>query len=234
MKIIVCTAVVCVVIGLSVFTNQRTIEAEGRRTRSSLPGMLSNPMADGDSLVSKIDTLNANLVSINKRLTRLEELSSRNNQVDNSELKEISTQISAEVGRMTARLNALSADQAQLKVIPSQLLTIDQNMRVILLAKESIASEKSAPPPEILTTLDWMVQKIDDIESYFPPLYSFLGAVYDADAGAELAGYPSVDKRLNEVILQLDDLQKDMRTTLRNVTPYIREPSRYPKPFEAE
>jgi len=232
MKIIVCTAVVCVVIGLSVFTNQRTIEAEGRRTRSSLPGMLSNPMADGDSLVSKIDTLNANLVSINKRLTRLEEISSRNNKVDNSELKEISTQISAEVGRMTARLNALSADQAELKVIPSQLLTIDQNMRVILLAKESIAAEKSPPPQEILTTLDWMVQKIDDIDSYFPPLYSFLGAVYSGDASAELAGYPSVDKRLNEVILQLDDLQKDMRTTLKNVTPYIREPGRYPKPFE--
>jgi hypothetical protein len=76
-----------------------------------------------------------------------------------------------------------------------------------------------------------MVQKIDDIDSYFPPLYDFLGAVYTADGSAAAAGYPSLDRRINEVILQLDNLQQGMDITVKSVTPYVREPSKYPKPF---
>jgi len=234
MKIIACTAAVCLVIGLSIYTTQKTIEAEGRRTRSSMPGVLSNPMGDGESLETKVGRLNVTLAAINQRLTRLEEISNRNNKADIDEIKTISTKISGDIGRMNARLNAISAEQAALNDIPSQLQTLDQNMRVILLAKESVAAEKSPPPEEILKTLDWMVQKIDDIDSYFPPLYGFLGAVYSEDGGGVADGYPSIDKRINEVILQLDALQKDMNTTLKNVSPYVREPSKYPKPFSTE
>ena len=222
MKLIACTAAVCLVIGLSIFTNQRTIEAEGRRTRSSIPGVLRNPLGDGESLITKVDKLNANLTAINKRLTRLEEISNRKNKVDNSELKSISTEINEDVDRMTARLNAISKEQAALRDIPSQLQTIDHNMRIILLAKEERAKQ-SPPPKEIISTLDWMVQKIDDIDSYFPPLYDFLGALYESP---NVDGYPSVDKRLNEVILQLDEMQQDVSTTLKHVSPYIREPTR--------
>ena len=222
MKIIMCTAAVCLLIGVSIFTTQRTIETEGRRTRSSMPGVLSNPLGDGESLVTRVDRLNANLTAINNRLTRLEEISNRKNKVDNSELKSISSEINEDVGRMTARLNAISKEQFALRDLPSQLQTIDHNMRIILLAKDE-STKQSPPPQEIIKTLDWMVQKIDDIDSYFPPLYDFLGAVYESPA---LDGYPSIDKRLNEVIMQLDEMQKEVTTTLKHVSPYVIEPTR--------
>ncbi|MFA7171891.1 MAG: hypothetical protein WC340_00510 [Kiritimatiellia bacterium] len=235
MKLIACTAAVCLVIGLSIFTTQKTIEAEGRRTRSFLPGVLNNPLGDGDSLVSKVDKLNDTLISINKRLTRLEEFSSRGSVVDSSEIMAAVTKTSGELSRIIAQLNTLASEQDGLKVIPRQLQIIDQNMRVILLAKESVAAEDKPPEKEILATLDWIVQKVDDINSYFPPLYTFLGAVYSGgDPRREIAGYPSVDKRLNEVILRLEELQKDMSVTTKNVSPRIIEPTKRPRPFERE
>lgn len=235
MKIIVCTAAICLVIGLSVFTTQKAIEAEGRRTRGFLPGVLNNPLGGGDSLVSKVDKLNDTLISINKRLTRLEELSSRGSAVDNSEIMAAVTKTSGELGRITAQLSTLATEQDSLKVIPRQLQIIDQNMRVILLAKENAAAEAKPPEDELLATLDWVVQKLDDIDSYFPPLYTFLGTVYSGgDPRLEIADYPSVDKRLNEVILRLEELQKDVSVTVKNVSPHIIEPTKRPRPFERE
>nr|MDA3926610.1 hypothetical protein [Kiritimatiellia bacterium] len=230
--LIMSTAAVCLVIGLSIFTTQKTIEAEGRRTRGSMPGVLNNPLRDGESLITKIGKLNATLTAINKRLTRLEEISNLKNKGDNSEIKAISSKISKDVNRITARLNTLTEEQATLKYIPSQLRIIDQNMRIILLAKEEAKAAESPTPEEIVKTLDWMVQKIDNIDSYFPPLYNFLGAIYIGNGKAASDSYPSVDKRLNEVMLQLDDLQQDMTTTLKYISPYIREPTKRPRPFE--
>jgi len=234
MKILACTAAVCVVIALSIFTTQKTIETEGRRTRASMPGVLSSPLGDGESLVSKVEKLNATLSSINKRLTRLEDTGNRETKVKTDELKAISTDINQEVERIAARLNAISKEQDALRDIPAQLQVIDRNMRIAILAKENEAKAAPAsdPPKEIIETLDWMVQKIDAIDSYFTPLYSFLGAVYTEKSSDAATSYPSVDKRLNEMIMQLDQLQKDMKITLKNVSPHVREPSRYPRPFE--
>ena len=107
MKTLACTAAVCVVIALSIFTTQKTIETEGRRTRASMPGVLSIPLDDGESLVSKVEKLNATLSSINKRLTRLEDTGNRENKVKTDELKAISTDINQDVERIATRLNAI-------------------------------------------------------------------------------------------------------------------------------
>lgn len=231
MKIIVGTVAVCLIIGVSIFTIKKAIEAEGRRTRNSMPGVLNNPLGDGESLMSKVDKLNASLSAINKRLIRLEDISNRRNNIANNEIRDVSNEINKNVNRMVVRINAISAEQATLKAIPSQLQTIDHNMRVILLANEE-QEKQSAPKIEVIKTMEWIVQKIDDIDSYFPALYDFLGAVYTGDENSALEGYPSVDKRINEIIRQLDEIQKDVRATRNHVSPYIIEPTRRPKPFD--
>ncbi|MDD2600884.1 MAG: hypothetical protein PHO37_16955 [Kiritimatiellae bacterium] len=235
MKIMACTAAVCLVIGLSIFTTQRSIEAEGRRTRNFLPGVLNNPQGDGDSLINKVDKLNDTLGSINKRLTRLEELSSRDSAVDSSQIMAAMAKTSEELSRVIAQLNSVASQQESLKVIPRQLQIIDQNMRVILLAKENAAPEAKPLEEDILASLEWIVQKVEENNSYFPPLYTFLGAVYtDGDPRLDIAGYPSVDKRLNEVVLRLEELQRDMSITVKNVSPHIIEPTKRPRPFDRE
>jgi len=232
MKVILCTAAVCLVIGASVFTTQKVVQAEARKTRNSMPGVLNNPLEGGESLVARVDKLNATLAAINKRLTRLEDLTSQENKVDNSEIKEISTGIRQELDRLSLRVNNMAKDQEELNGLPSQLKIMDLNMRTAINAIDNRTPQENAPSEEVIKIMEWMVDKIEDIDSYFPPLYDFLGAVYDTDATT--ADYPSVDLRLNEVIQILDKVQQDAAATRQLVTPYVIEPKKRPRPFDTE
>ncbi len=232
MKIIACTAAVCIVIGASVFTTRKVIKAEARKTRNSMPGMLSNPLDDGESLITKVAKLNKTLDSINKRLVRLEDVTGRKTKAENAEMKRATTGIKQEVERLALRIDTLAGEQSALSDIPDQLRVIGANMRNAISAIDTREQKDSAPPQEMIKAMDWMIQKIDDIDGYFPPLYNFLGAVYDSDGAA--VDYPSVDLRLNEVILMLGKVQEDVIATRKLVTPYIREPTKHPRPFEVE
>lgn len=231
MKIILCTATVSLVIAASVFTTQKVVQAEARKTRNSIPNVLNNPLGDGESLVSKIDKLNTALASINKRLIRLEESAGRETKVNNAEIKDVTLKVSKDVERLALHVNSLAQEQAALRDVPGQLRIIDANMRAAVNAIDTKTQKSTAPSKDVVKALDWMVQKIDDIDGYFPPLYDFLGAVYDGNATVA-TDYPSVDQRLNEVILILDKIQKDAAATRKQVTPINIEPTRYPRPFE--
>lgn len=227
MKIVASTAAVCIVIGASVFTTQKVVQAEARKTRNSMPGMLHNPLDDGESLIAKIEKLNNTLDSINKRLTRLEGITGREAKAEKAEMIKATTGIKQEVQRLAVSIDTLAKEQSTLSDLPLQLRTIDANIRTTINAKDE---KTSAPPEEILQAMDWMIQKIDDIDGYFPPLYNFLGAVYEGDEAS--ADYPSVDLRLNKIIQMLEKIQTDSAATRKLVTPYNIEPSRYPRPFE--
>ena len=230
MKIVACTAAVCIVIGASVFTTQKVVQIEARKTRNSMPGMLNNPLDDGESLVAKVARLNKTLDSINKRLTRLEDITGREAKAEKADMIKATTAIKDEVQRLALSIDTLAKEQSSLSDIPLQLRTMDANMRTAIRAIDAKEEQSSTPPQEILKAMDWMIQKIDDIDGYFPPLYNFLGAVYEG--GAVSADYPSVDIRLNEALLMLEKIQADSDATRKLVTPYTREPSRYPRPFE--
>ncbi len=231
MKIILSTAAVCLVIGISVFTTQKVVQTEARKTRNSMPGMLNNPIEGGESLVVKIDNLNASIASVNRRLTRLEEISGRESKESSAEIMRATVGIREELDRLALRINTIAGEQAVLQEIARQMNLLNAGMRTLAGAIDTTAQPSAAPSDEVINVLDWMVQKIETIDSYFPPLYDFLGAVYTGD-GSSLADYPSVDLRLNEVLLTLDKVREDAAETRRLVTPYTIEPTRRPRPFE--
>ena len=233
MKFIASTAAICLVIGASVFTTQKVVQAEARKTRKSMPGLLNNPLGDGDSLVTKVDKLNASLASIDRRLTRLEDITGREAKAETADIKKSTSEIQQEVERLSAQVNAFAKNQTQLSDIPRQLQIVNANMRNVVNAISSKDEATASTPQEVLTALDWMIEKIDNIDGYFPPLYDFLGAVYSGDESA-VSGYPSVDIRINEILLMLEDLQKDASATRKLVTPYVIEPKKRPRPFEMD
>ena len=233
MKLILCTIALCLVIGVSVFTTQKVVQAEARKTRNSMPGMLNNPLEGGQSLIARVDSLNASLAAINKRLTRIEEMTGREGKESGDQIRLVTVGIREEIDRLSLKVNTIANEQAVLKDIAGQLNLLSAEIRTVAGAIDAKGQTGALASDEVVKAMDWMVQKIEDIDSYFPPLYDFLGAVY-TDEVAGLAEYPSVDLRLNEVILALDKIQEDAAATRKLVTPYVIEPTRYPKPFEED
>ena len=228
-----CTAAICLVIGGSVFTTRRMIQTEARRTRNSLPVLLNNSVDGGESLITRVDNINASLSALNKRLARLEEIVSRETREGSDDIRKVNNELRAELGRLSGKVDEVANEQRRLKDVPSQLNLVRSGLNTLADVVETGASTDAAPAEEVIQALDWMVQKIEDIDSYFPPLYQFLGAVYTGD-GVTIGDYPSVDLRLNEVILNLDKVREDAEAIRKLVTPYVIETGKRPRPFEMD
>ncbi|MFO7937180.1 MAG: hypothetical protein R6V06_06200 [Kiritimatiellia bacterium] len=235
MKLIASTAVICLVVGASVFTTRKMIQTEARKTRRSMPEILNTPLENGNSLISEIDKLNSLLGSIDRKLTRLEDVTGRKTEKNAAEIIKSTSRIQLEIKHLTAQMNAIAEERNELNAIPEQFRIMNANLQNAVNAININAKEQtdSSTPPEIITALDWMIEKIDHIDGYFPPLYSFLGAVDSGDQ-AVLSEYPSMDTRINEVLLLLEKVLEDTTATRKLVTPYIIEPEKRPRPFETE
>ncbi len=232
MKHFLFTAALSLAFGAAIFTNHRVVQAEARKTRNAMPGMLMTPAEGGISLMTRIDNLDAGMAALNRRLTRLEELIERSARADSTTSREVETAVRAELGKVAGNLEAIAAEQARIKSSLMQLDRISSGLSTIGEAIDQGALQ-SAPPEEIVNALEWLVQSIKEIESYFPPLYDFLGAVYTGD-GQTFADYASVDLRLNELLLVLDKVREDAAATRELVTPYVIETGKRPRPFEMD
>ena len=115
-----------------------------------------------------------------------------------------------------ARLDAVSGHLVELTTF------IDQSFDHL----EKTVTEAAAAQ-RIAEAIGPLANKVDAIDSYFTPLYAFLGLDYDPANADLMAAYPSVDLRLNELLLQIEALQKDLAYVKERV-PRIVEPIRYP------
>jgi hypothetical protein len=224
MKLILCTLAICLSILASVFTTTELIHAEGKKIRSSIPKAQAEP-ADlskrPDTLVMKLDAINAQLSTLNRRLASLEASGSRQAP---SVPPNATTRDSASLQNYTA---VNSATLAQLDAVSGHLVQlttfVDQSFEHL----EKTVTETAAAQ-RIAEALEPMANKVDAIDSYFTPLYAFLGLDYDPANADLMAAYPSVDLRLNELLLQIEALQKDLDYVKERV-PRIVEPIRYPR-----
>ena len=69
-----------------------------------------------------------------------------------------------------------------------------------------------------------MEKRLADIDSYFTPLYAFLGLVYDPANEAVLAAYPTLDKRISALDEKLVQLQRDLAALRESLEPRTKEP----------
>ena len=220
MKLILCTLAVCLSILASVFTTRDLIRSEGKKVRSSLPKSLTEPPdapGNSGSLAQKLDTLNAQLGTLNRRLNALEETSVRPSQALPQQVSTGGSQtLSQNAAGLTATLVRLDALSQHLTALTTYL---DKSFEHL---EQTVA--KTAAAPNVSDSVEGLSKKIDAIDSYFTPLYAFLGLVYDPANNDLLATYPSVDTRINALFMQIEALQKDVSYVRLRVTPMVYEP----------
>ena len=223
MKLVICTLAICLSILASVLTTKELIRAEGKKIRSSVPKALAETL-DGtghqDSLAQKLDAINAQLGTLNRRLLSLEENAAR----QTSDLPSQAT--SEHVQALTKNGAGLSSALTRLDAVSGHLAKLTTYLDKSFEHLEETVTETAAPT-KLNDSLEVMAKKIEDIDSYFTPLYAFLGLSYDPANNDLLAAYPSVDVRINELFMQLEAVRKDIASLREWLTPRNIEPTRY-------
>jgi prefoldin subunit 5 len=226
---ILCTLAVCLSLLASVFTTQALVRAEGKRTRSVIPKALSEPLpgAGTESVIGKLDALNAQLASLSRRLALLEDAASR---------KPASTAAAApdpvltETRALATAVRGLAASEERLASVPRHLAELTTYLDQSFGHLEKKVDAVAATPEETKATLDALARKVDDIDHYFSPLYTFLGLTYDRDNDDLLAAYPSIDVRLSALFGEIEALHAavaDVRAHL--MAPVVIEPAKRPR-----
>ena len=218
MKLILCTLAICLSILASVFTTKELIRAEGKKIRSSFPKALTEP-ADAagrtEPLVQRLDAMNAQLGNMNRRLSSLEEAS----------LRQAATVSAPPLVKNTA---GLTTTLTKLDAVPNQLAEITTYLDQSFEHLEKTVTETAAPQ-QFAESLENMSKRIDAIDSYFTPLYAFLGVVYDPSSQDLMASYPSVDVRINELFLQVEAVRNDVSDLREYHTPHNIDPVKRPR-----
>lgn len=218
MKVILCTLAICLSILASFFTTRVLIRDEGKRTRASFSKALSESPDVSDPqkpFIQKMDTLNSQLASLNHRVSALE------NAVRDSQsatANEDYANLQSALVSLTKQVNGMSAALTRFDGIPTYLAGMTTFLDQSFKRLEKTAGA-SAAPETMTTALDDMSRKIDDIDGYFTPLYAFLGLVYDPDNSAQVAAYPSLDKRINELSVQIEAVRQDIADFREWATP---------------
>ena len=228
MKLILCTLAVCCSFLLSVATTQSVVRDEGKRTRVSVSKGQAESSAGADlqePLAQKLDALNNQLSNLNRRMSVLEEALKPDESAHSSDP---SQNMQSTLLALRRELSGVSSALARLNGVPGHLaeLTVFLDKSFDHLEKTAAAN---ATPETTLASLDAMTQKIDAIDSYFTPLYAFLGLVYDPANDGLMAGYPTVDERINELYLQQQAIRQDIADFRYMMTPRNIEPVKRPR-----
>ena len=226
MKLILCTSAICLSVLTSVLTTKSLVREEGRRIRTSLSKALTDsaePLERQESLAQKLEALNNQLANMSRRMTALEEA------VRSAQTASVAGRtLPANLQTLSRSSNGAASALTKLEAFPelfAELTTyLDQSFDHL---EKSIVD--TAAPEELVAPLQGMANKIDAIDSYFTPLYAFLGLVYDPDNADLIAAYPSLDERINELYLQQEATRKDLAALREWLTPRNIDPVKRPR-----
>ena len=223
MKMVLCTLAVCLSVLASVFTTRALVRDEGKRIRNSFtktfpdPGSAQNRQ---EAFLQKLDALNAQLATLNRRLPLLEE-SAGQSQRDTATAEPLRITLQT----LSKRTEGVASSLAKLDAMPgffSELTTyLDQSFEHL---EETVTV--TAIPEALTMRIGAMEKKLTDIDNYFTPLYAFLGLVYDPEKKDLLAAYPSVDARISAISKQLEAVRADIADLREWLTPRTIDPAR--------
>jgi hypothetical protein len=217
MKLILCTLAICLSVLASVLTTKEVIRGEGKKIRSAMPKALAEEDGRPDPLLQKLESVNVQLGTLNRRLAALEETCAR------SSLPMAAPRASTRPPHEAA---GLTDTLARLDALPGQLTDITGYLDQSFEHLEKTVSA-SAATERVDAALADLTKRLTALDGYFLPLFLFLGLDADPANNDLLATYPSVDDRLNEVCVQLYDLKKDLCYVRERLTPYVREPTKH-------
>lgn len=214
MKLVLCTLAVCLSILVSVLTLSSVIRAEEKKTRNTVP----------KALTEQLDAANVQLAALGRRLSALEERETGRSAPSapaGATAETLQTDIRAQaktVSSVQARLEGVSAHLAELTTY------LDRSFSHL-----EKALPKAEETPDLQASIAQLSEKMDAIDSYFSPLYTFLGLVYDPKANDILSTYPSVDERINELSQQIETLRKELADLRYMLTPRNIDPTKHPR-----
>jgi len=214
MKIVLCTLAVCLSVLASVFTTRVLVRDEGKRIRSSFTKTFSAPDSAQnrqEEFFQKLDALNAQLATLNRRLSLLEESAGRG-QRDNATAEHLRLTLQT----LSKRTEGVAASLERLEAMPGLLSELSTYLGQSFEHLEETVAVTAIPTEK----------KLNDIDNYFTPLYAFLGLVYDPGKKDLLAAYPSVDARISALSKQLDAVRTDIADLREWLAPRTIEPAR--------
>jgi len=222
MKLTLCTLAICLSILASVLTTKALIREESKRIRSSFAKTAAD--SDGlqnqkDPVIQKLEAINAQLTALNRRLSLLEEgIAGKEHAADGESLR-------STLQNLTKRTDGVTASLTKLDGVPDLLseLTayIDQSFEHL---EETVTT--TASPEKLAAQLEAVERRLAIIDSYFTPLYAFLGLVYDPKSDDVLAAYPTIDARITALSGQLETLRKDIADLREWLVPRTFDPNR--------
>ena len=230
MKLILCTAAVCVSLLASVVSLSDLARTEGKKTRLSIPKALTeplNPSVREESVVQKLDAISAQLISLNRRLSLLEESAGHPARSATSTDAATDAPTQADFRALATSVSSLSTSLARLEGVPSHLAALTTYLDRSFEHLEKTVNETAAPQ-DLLAPLNQLSTKLDNIDNYFTPLYTFLGLSYDPANQDLIAAYPSIDERLNDLARQIDSTHQELSVFHRMMTPVVIEPTHRP------
>jgi len=229
MKLILCTLAVSLSVLASALMSKDLVLAEGKRIRSAIPKALSEPLEpDGrqESVVQKLDAITAQLASLNRRMALLEDAASHAPSRAPAP-DPLPDPLRNEIRALASGMRGIAGSLSQLESLPRQLSEQTAYLGKSFARLEQAAAATPAPA-ELAVSLDWMVQKIDAIDGYFTPLYTYLGLANDPGSQDLVAAYPSIDARLNALSADLADVRAAVADVRRNmIVPVVIEPTKY-------
>ncbi|MDX9867068.1 MAG: hypothetical protein RBT78_04010 [Kiritimatiellia bacterium] len=202
----------------AIMTLRRGIREEGRRIRIALSQALAEPegLRERQSdLLRKAEALNVQLATLNRRLSRIESHA--------PEEARAAPTGSAAPHSPAPRTDELSAAIGNLNALPGLLTELTAYLDQAFGHLEETVTV-TAVPEDFAERLTAMEKRLAAIDSYFTPLYAFLGLVYDPANDAALAAYPTLDKRISALDEQLVQMRRDLAALREGLGPRRMEP----------
>ena len=227
MKMILCTLAVCLSVLASALTLSTLVRTESKKTRISITKAFTEPLnlsALEESVIQKLDALGTQLTSLSRRLSLLEEGAGRTAHAAAN--VETADPEQAAIHALTKSVATIGVAVARLEGVPTHLAALTTYIDRSFGHLEKTVSDTAASQ-DLLAPINQIAGKLDNIDSYFTPLYAFLGLAYDPANQDLIATYPSVDERLNGIALQLDATHKELSEFHRMLTPRIIEPTKH-------
>lgn len=214
MKMVLCTLAVCLSVLASAFTTRVLVRDEGKRIRNAFTKTV--PAPDGaqnrqEAFLQKLDALDAQLATLNRRLALLEERAARGQRESAAD-----GPLRLTLQALSKRTEGVAASLAKLDAMPGLFSDLTAYLDQSFGHLEETVTVTALPAEK----------KLDDIDNYFTPLYTFLGLVYDPGKKDLLAAYPSVDARISALSKQLDAVRTDISDLREWLTPRTIEPAR--------
>ncbi len=226
MKMALCTVAICLTLIITFSATRETVRKEARLTRNAVGGKGAEGVADdgtgNENLYGGLEVLGNQLAVLNRRMTTLEDA------VNTSDRVAHETALRRELQALREELKAVSTVQSRLVVLPGFMADLTR-----YLERSFEHVEKSVTPNTALEALaanvDEVALKIENVQTFFVPLYQSLGLAEKGDHANQTPVLLSVlNEKLDKLVRETSEVRSDIEALRKWMTKRNLEPGEHP------